>query len=408
MRRTRGGVLVLTLVVLTAVVTIMASLMATQRAEFKAVRNRLERAKARLMAESAVQRALSTLSTQTAGPISKTDEWSTLGNDANELFRVGEGSFRMQVVDAASLVNLNTASEEQLLNLNLTQEQVDGLLDWRTEGNVPRADGAKDEYYTNLPKPYLTRERRMLSLDEVLLIKGFLPSSLYDTPEQTSTTGVEPQPLSLVATVDSYSPNTDANGQTKGNINTVQAQQLVQRGISQQVAAAIVLRRTQAGGQFATLGDVLRTPGIDTRSAGIIVDNFALGNQPRNEGKINVNTATEYVLASVPGITSDVAANIVSRQTSGMTALSELLQVPGFSLQLMQQTIDSFSTTSESFVVRAEGSFGQSRVSLEAVVSINGGRARVMKIYEPPYQDMPLRWGWQDTTTSETVLGENP
>ncbi|HMS55161.1 MAG TPA: type II secretion system protein GspK [Fimbriimonadaceae bacterium] len=402
----RGAVMLVTLVVLTSVAAILAVGFARYRVEVRAGLSELETYRARLMARSALARAMSVLQTVNTNTVSQVDEWFSFGNTGSEAFLVGADRFAVQVVDAASLVNLNTATEQELLALNLTQEQIDSLLDWREEGVAPRPEGAKDEFYNTLSVPYNAKLGRLSSLDEVLLIKGFLPSSLYEVPEQSSTTGIEAQPLAALATVDSFSPNNSSAGEIKGNINAVQQQQLVQAGLSQQLSAAIIVRRNQ--GTFTSLGEVLRVTGMDTRSAGIIVDNFMIGGAPRSEGKINVNTATEAVLATVPGITPDTAQSIFGRQSTGLASLSELLQVPGYSLQVMQESIDRFTVSSDTFLIRAEGTAGSTTYSLEAVVSLTGGIPHILKTNEQPNRSMRGLWQWSDETTTETVITEAP
>lgn len=400
----RGAVLLVTLVVLTSVAAILAVGFARYRVEVRSGLTELETYRARLMARSGLARAMSALQTVNTATVSQVDEWYAFGNTGSEAFLVGADRFAVQIVDAASLVNLNTATEPELLALNLTQEQIDSLLDWREEGNAPRPEGAKDDFYNTLPVPYNAKLGRLSTLDELLLIKGFLPSSLYEVPEQSSTTGIEAQPLAALATVDSYSPNVGANGQVKGNINTVQQQQLVQAGLTQQLAAAIIVRRSQ--GTFTSLGEVLRVTGMDPRSAGIIVDSFMVGGAPRSEGKINVNTATEAVLATVPGISPDIAQSIYGRQSTGLAALSELLQIPGYSLQVMQESIDRLTISSDTFLVRAEGIAGSTTYCLEAVVSLTGGIPHILKTHEQPNRSMRGFWQWSDETTSETVITE--
>lgn len=402
----RGGVMLLTIVVLAAVTALLAAAVGMERAQVNDTVLRLEKAKARIAAESGISRAMSVFLTQQQGPVSHVDDWFALGNQSSDLFRVGDVAFRLQVIDACSLVNLNAAPEGDLQNLGLTVEQIDSLLDWRETGTTPRTDGAKDDYYNALPNPYNAGLRRLDTVDEVMLIKGFDSNTLLQTPTASTTSGVTPRPLYAWSTVDSFSPSSNSGGQQPGNINTVQANQLTQAGVPANVAAAIIARRGAVGGQFTTLGQALQVPGMNIQIAGTIVDNFMIGGQPRVEGKINVNTASEDVLMTVNGMTSDVAQSITSRQDAGMQNLSEVLQVPGFTLELAQQTIDRFTTTSEIFIVRVEGQSGSARVPLEAVISLNGGQPRIVKVYDAPLNDMTELWGWPTDTTNEVVLTE--
>lgn len=403
--RRRGAALILAMVVLFAVTSMLVSALATERAEFRNAIQRMDEDRARLAAQSGLARALATLQFQVTAPVTQLDEWFTLGSQSTDSFVVGRTSFRMQIVDASSLVNLNTADQVQLENMGLTSEQIDSLLDWREEGFAPRPEGAKDEFYNTLDRPYNAKLGRLDHLDEVLLIKGWEPATLFQTPEQANTSGLTPQPIYSLATVDSFSPSQSPAGQTKGNINTVGQGQLVQAGVSPQLAAAIIVRRNTQG-TFTRMGDVLTVTGMTPEAAGALLDNFQVGNQPRVEGRININTAREDVLLTLPNMTSDVAQAIVSRQTAGINAISELFQVPGITVATMIEIADRVTTDSEVFLVRVEGISGSTRFALEATVRIANERAIVLKVTEPANRNMAALWGWPEETTGEIVLGE--
>lgn len=403
----RGAVLVVTLVVIAAITSILAVMAANQQTAIKAAINRTEAKRARLMAESGIQRALAELALlESTSSVNQTGTWYTLGNIGDDRFLVGQDSFRMQLIDAGSLINLNTAPELQLEAIGLTTEQIESLLDWREVGDFPRTEGAKDEYYTNLPEPYLCAQAPLQTFDELLLIKGFTPEFLYNpliqigTPTFTDQTGE--RTLYQMSTVDSGSPNQGPNGQQKQDINTVQIPQLIQSGISPQVAAAIIASR---GGGFSGMGAVLRVPGITVANAQVLLDSFTVGAEARSTGKTNVNLASLEVLTTLPGITSEIADGIISRQSSGMEALSELLTIPGLDLNTLAEFIDQLTLGSDTFIVRVEGLAGQARITLEAVIRIDAQGPRVLKIYEAPFTDLRATWGWLDDTTTEIDLG---
>lgn len=406
MKRTqRGGIMLMTLVVLSAVTAILAIGLADQGAKFRTRLARVEKRKARLAAETGLQYASSFLVSETTSPLNTTGEWYTLGTNGDQEFDLENSSFRIQILDAASLENLNTATQTELENLGLTTEQVDSLLDWREAGLTPRTDGAKDDYYDTLDDPYNAKLRRMDSLNEVMLIKGFDPSVLLSPPSLTTNGATTNVPLWSLTTVDSFSPSLTAAGQPKTNLNTAQAQQITGAGITPPIAQAIIAARNANGGQFTTMGQVLQVPAMTTQAAATLVDNFAVGGQPRDEGKININSATADVLALLPGMTLDIADNIVSQQSSGFQNLSELLQVSGFTLQVLQQTVDRLSISSETFLVRVEGKHGNQVYPMEAIVSLNGGTMKVIKRYEMPQQNMKTIWNWADEATSTTDVG---
>jgi len=389
--------MVLTIAVLAILIAMLATIVAGVNADARATIGRTDKLKAKLAAESGASYALSILQRQAPGPATQLDEWFEAGSAANDRFPAGQAAFRLQIVDAASLVNLNTATEEQLLNLGLTTEQVDSLLDWREEGTAPRTEGAKDEYYNTLENPYNAKLRRLDSLDELLQVKGFDAATLMQSPEQANSSGVAAVPLVSVATVDSYSTN---SGQ---NINTVTQQQLQQAGIPAQLAAAIIARRNQA--QFTNFGDVLRVVGMTTQAATTLVNSYQVGAQPRSEGKLNINTAGLEALTTIPEVTTDIADAIISRQSAGFQSLGELLQVPGFTLQTLAATVDRFSVQSDVFLVRVEGFSGAVRYPLEVVVRVAADRPRITKVVNPFEADMRALWGWADDPTGDVTLG---
>ena len=180
-RTKRGSAFLLAVAVLAGLTALLASFSATQHLSIRARQNRMDARRARLLADSAIERALAEFASSQDDPNVATlqDAWALLGGHGAERFLVGDGSFRMEIVDAGSFANLNTADQEQLLRLPLTTAQVDSLLDWRSADNPGRPEGGKDEYYNNLPNPYNTAERRLDTLDELFLVKDFSAQTLY-------------------------------------------------------------------------------------------------------------------------------------------------------------------------------------------------------------------------------------
>lgn len=410
-RKQRGAVMVVTLAILAGLVALLAAAAITQREKFRETTVRMQQRRAEIAADAGIQRALAQIQTITAGSASTTqDEWATLGTNGDDLFEVGNAAFRLQIVDAARFVNLNSAPETQLQRMPFTQEQIDSLLDWREPGNTPRPEGGKDEYYNNLPNPYNTKLRRLDSFDELLSIKGFSAGRLYEPQTDvvstaTQVTGPSDQQPTLaeLSTVDSFSPNLAPNGQAKLNVNAggTTAAALQQRGLSAVIANQIV-----AGRPYTGIGRVLNLVGNDRDAQRIVLDELTTSAAPRIEGKINLNTASESVLNTVPNLPPDVVSSIVSRQEQGFTRLSDLLDIPGLSGATLTDTIDLFEVSSQTFLVRAMGVAGDTFVSREAVVEFTNGTARVLRVVDPPFADMRSRWGWATETTNEITLLE--
>lgn len=430
MRRKRGISFIVTLVVMTALVTLVAGFAAVQRTATRDRIARLEGVRARLAAEAGLQRAmaeLSTLSTDRTVPTAVTDPWATLGQNGAEEFALASSSFRLQILDASARVDLNVATEEALLALGLTQEQSDSLLDWREAPTAtPRALGAKDAYYNALPEPYNVAGTRLRSADELLLIRGFTPDLLYRpgalSENSTATTAAVPgsdaHALNDVVTTVSSSPNEAPTGDARFNLNGqgVTEQTLQQRlNVPPQVALAIfAAKNTRPNGQFTLLSQALA---VAPTAAAALVDGATVVQSELLEGRVNFNTAPAEVLATLPGVTPDIAQSVVTRaQGTPFTRLSEILALNN-SPQFSAAVADNAAVRSSSFIVRSVGKAGGTTVALVATIQIGNGTVggaaaddapRILRIEEPPFSDEPARWNWADVTTTTSLQEPTP
>ncbi len=418
MNRKRGLVMVVVLAALAGVVAGVAIYSANQNDAVKTSINRSEQRRARLAAEAGIQYALTTLQTVAEAPqdpVTTDGDWALLGSTGADSFVLGNESFRLQVQDNTSRLDLNSITEGQLSNLPLTQEQIDSFLDWREPGQNPRQEGAKDDYYNDLSKPYNTREGRIQTVSEVLQIKGWTPDVLYniqtDTVNSGRTNNNEPvTPIFDLVSLDCFSGafNPDGNGKTNINLATLNAQQLAQNAqIPVQNATTIInSRNTQPNRQFVRLSQVLNLPGISGNQQVLrsLLDRMTISPTVRVQGFININTATAEVLGVLPGVTEDIANQIVdSRPTDGYKLLSEILTVSSDSA-FLGAAIDSLTVNSQSFRIRVVGKAGQSTVALEAIVTITNSIPTVVRIEQSNFSNMPERWTWAEESNVTTLL----
>lgn len=413
MTKNSGSAMIASLMVVTALVGIVAAFAASQRAHIRAVQAELDRQRAFIIAEAAVHRALPDLALSNENLITTNDDWALLGETSGQNFIIGSGSARLEIIDEGAFVNLNTATEDQLLNLGLATDQVESLLDWREAGTTPRPEGAKDEYYNALPTPYNAALRPLRTIDELLLIKGFTPRTLYELPEETQNSqplvqgSDQDQPVLMnLATVWSRAPWTRADGSARVNVNTATVQQLVQAGIDQPLANAIVQRRNTFG-TYTSLGQVLTVNGVTLQNAPSILNNLSIDASTEVVGRLNLNTVGEAVLNSIPNSTPDITSAIITRQAEGFTAIGDLASVPGVSLQWLQQNADAFVVGSRAFRVRVAARYNSASVALEATVALDGGEPRITGMYRLPFSDAASRWGWESTTTADIILAED-
>jgi type II secretory pathway component PulK len=432
-RRERGAVFVVTLAILTVLVAIVASVAATEQIAIKQQANRNDMAKARAIAEAGIQRAVEVLSDEGAsgtttnttgnssagsnsdlpGATTLNDDWASLGTTGNDRFVMKYGSFRMQILDAASRINLNTAALAQLQNLPLLQEQIDSLLDWRSAGETARSDGAKDAYYNGLTNPYDASLVNFSTVSELLDVRYFTPADLWDTPVNQPLNGVALQDfpdgrtptLAEMLTVDSSSPSVNTQGTAKTALSRVNLQTL-SRGPFAAIAQRLYNARTST--TWAAL--IRSVPTISSGQLQNLLNNYYLGSSTQ-AGKINVNTANATVLQTISGISQDEAQTIVTNQTTGYTSLGSIMTIPGLTtVRAASAVVDQLCVNSSAFIVRVIGKSGSATVPLEAVLSVTPGASgqyatvKVVRIEDQEFSDMTGRWGWQTDSQNDVQI----
>lgn len=97
------------------------------------------------------------------------------------------GAFKVRIDNESGKININTANT-QLLRMVLNTFQmsnsekdtiVDSILDWRDKDNLHRINGAENDYYHSLPKPYDCKNGDFDSIQELLLVRGVTPQIFY-------------------------------------------------------------------------------------------------------------------------------------------------------------------------------------------------------------------------------------
>jgi len=237
------------------------------------------------------------------------------------------------LVDEASKLNLNTATRGQLETLPfLTNEPAlaGAILDWR-DANGEVADlGAEDETYLRLDPPYRCKNGPFESVEELRLVYGLTLEVLYGedsnlngildpnendgdfSPPDDNRDGVLDAGLLEFVTVYSREP---MSGRT--NVNDAAAiSALLEEQFGQSRANELRATAGLAAGEpgQASFGSVLEfyvRSGMSSDEFDQVYGLLCSTNAAFVEGLINVNTASETVLACVPGIEVDGAASLV-------------------------------------------------------------------------------------------------
>ena len=342
-------------------------------------------------------------------------------------FRVGdagdngnEDTMVYGVIDEERFINFNTADQEQLRRLpGIDENIIAALMDYRDNDQNVSPGGAELEDYAALQPPYIPHDAPFRTLRELLLVRG-MPKDLllgedvnangWLDPEENDGDLFEPNDNQdgkldrgwlKNATVWSAVSNVDAKGEPRVNIKEAAEEKLAEvDGISTELAKQIVEYRNSQ--QLNSLGDLLQVKAIQrdssssssrssSRSSGggtptganlidqelfrQIADHLTVNENSMIPGAINVNTASEEVLMSLPGIEPELATAIVNRRTANgfFQGVGDLFDVEGMTESVFKQIVDRITTRSETFRIFSEGRIASTgaRRRLQVVIRVS-------------------------------------
>jgi competence ComEA-like helix-hairpin-helix protein len=317
------------------------------------------------------------------------------------------GGIVFGIADEESRLNINQATQEELTKINgLTPDIIAAIVDWKDEDNTVSPNGAEAEYYMALRPPYMPRNGLLLTVGELLMVRGISPELLLGVDmnqngsplsgsESANSRSASLEPgLSDNFTVSGWIQNVNAQGEARINIQTADETTLISvNGITREIARAIVGNRAQT--KLENIADLLEVKAIQNQPGGRrtgnaanasgptvinqelflqIVDSLSAETVSEQPGLINMNTASAQVLSWLPGITPELAQAIVSFRSSDgfFSNIGSLLKVPGISREIFKQVAPRISARSETFRIVSEGTLPSSgvRQRLEVVVHI--------------------------------------
>lgn len=105
---------------------------------------------------------------------------------------LGRGSFEYTITDDDGKLNLNTASASQLRYVFLgsgvdtddVDTIVDSILDWIDKNDLHRLNGAEEDYYRSLDRPYSCKDGFFSTVGELLMVKGMKPEILFGSKDR--------------------------------------------------------------------------------------------------------------------------------------------------------------------------------------------------------------------------------
>ena len=291
-RRERGTILIVVLLIIVALGGMVLVLGRTARVEAMSSANHVAALQAAAVERAAEQYVTALVAQQRT-------TMHTLDESYFEAVSVGEaGTFWVVrpdygdpefpaygVVDEASKLNVNSATEQMLLALtSMPQELASAIIDWRDTDSDISANGAEDEYYQALSSPYRCKNGALEAVEELFLLKGAYPELLYGTRDESQR---------LAATGAS-------SGFGSGIASGAGGDEMLARGLFDYLTVYSVAPAAQNGGGGAGGGG----------------GGGGGANAQRRVGRININTAPREVLMCLPGLTeTDVSAIIARRGT---------------------------------------------------------------------------------------------
>jgi type II secretory pathway component PulK len=346
----RGSALIIVLWICLGLVAIALYFAGASNLEMRAADNRLAASQAQLTLDGAARYVSNVLATvQTPGRLDFTTELEA------ENVSVGEAHFWFigrtndmadpdepvfMFTDESSKLNLNTATAAMLEWLpNMTPELAAAIIDWRDSNSDPGDGGAEDETYQRFNPPYRCKNAPFESIDELRLVNGMTMELLYG--EDANLNGaLDPNENDgeLTAPLDDRSGTLDAGlleyvtvwtrepVSSRTNVNDRQSLAIVLQDAlgtqrANQVLASLNAGGGGGGGQPTTFTNLMQfylrsgmtKDEFDQVGDVLVASTNTTGYLP---GLVNINTASEAVLACLPGIGINQAAAVAAYRRS--------------------------------------------------------------------------------------------
>jgi type II secretory pathway component PulK len=335
------------------------------------------------------------------------------------------------LVDEASKLNLNTATTAMLDALpmaNMTSDLAAAIVSWRTRQSQSSVSALNNTYST-LDPPRLNKGAPFESVDELRLVYGATLDLLFgeDTnlngaldpneddgdqspPHDNQDGQLQPGMFEYV-TAFSAQPNTTRSGAARLNITNIRTPPgpvqlrafLTRNGFSAGRAAAIVRNLSTGGGAFNSVADFMLTSGM-TANEFALIHTSIMGSS--SVGLVNVNTASETVLACIPGIGPTNAPGLVAYRLANPTALTSLAWIarvlsPGAIRRAGPYITDqSYQFSAD---IAAVGRFGRGYHREKVVFDTSLGTPRII------YRQDLSSYGWAlGTKIRKTLKSANP
>ncbi|MDA2916903.1 general secretion pathway protein GspK [Nitrospinae bacterium AH_259_B05_G02_I21] len=198
-RGEQGVALILVLWILVLLTLLVMDFAFATRLETRVARNYLEEAQAYYLAQAAVQAALAEiledydytyLEEGDQLVFAKRNPPEGKENEAPNRrdLTLGPGLYGYELADEESKININVITQPRLRALleeaglkdsSLRSIIADSILDWIDSDHLHKLNGAEDDYYESNGLPYEAKDRRIDTIEELLLVRGVTPAIFY-------------------------------------------------------------------------------------------------------------------------------------------------------------------------------------------------------------------------------------
>jgi len=385
----KGLVIVAVLWVVVLLTVIVAAVGRNSRLDTKVCLTSTEELRCKWACRAGVDTAIAVLNEDERESDGLTDLWSDNEDDFNDIELEG-CFFTVQVVDEASKLNVNTATKEQLLELlDMTEEIADAIIDWRDEDDTPNQDGVEGGYYESLRYGYTIRNGPFRTIRELLMVKDISEELLYgeDTNfngelDYNERDGDESSPADdgdneldegWIAYLTCYSveKNEDGEGNKRININEADEEQLRNSLQLKRSHSKWIVENRQRN-DYKSIADLIDNKSsktssrrdsdepeqLDLETFSNIADKITVSNDEEIEGKVNINTASDVVLAALLGgddAADQLAEDIITYRetlTDGMQSIAEVMEAGSMDVDNFKKIADYITTRSNIFMVR--------------------------------------------------------
>lgn len=347
--RTRGSILIVTMVVLLVMAGVAIVLARAARVEALTAVNYDAQLRAEAIAQGAIQ-AVAAAVNQSEGQLPADGEINA------EAVRLGDGYFwilkhqtsddtrqTFGLTDETGKLNVNTATLDMLAALpGMNNDLAAGVIDWRDPDDEPQAGGAESQYYLLRTPAYNAKNGPFETIDELLLVKDITPAillgedgnrnTLLDANEDDADTappsdnrnGRLDRGIIDLVTVYGAEPNTTASGQQRVNVNNAPPDRINALLAAAATGARLNTLSTSAprNRPYNSALDFYAKNQLTIDEFSKIADQIGVNNAPMRGGLVNVNSAPLEVLRCLPGLDESDAQAILSRRSRNNTPMS--------------------------------------------------------------------------------------